>query len=289
MNMSNINQKAMLIRLHIRRWGGVKTDRQLSRKVEISQHAEAGTVRTVKELIPRFNTEFHLIDQIAQHARLENKAMTFPGFQDGERILTGKMFFRHSNIMGALKEAFNKATNRLVEAYPEIYRQAPERMAGMYKASDFPPVDQIASRFAFEIRRGPMPSTRDWRLDDVGQDQIDEWKIEVEKELKDTYNECHMEVYSRMADALKRLSTQAKAYKAHKPNGNTLSDAMFDDLKQMAEILPLLNMEDDPVINNIAENIMRDIIPLEPKIIRRNEGLRKQIAELSDSLLEQVE
>ena len=125
-------------------------------------------------------------------------------------------------------------------------------------------------------------------MDGVGKKELEEMKEEVEEQLKIVYNNCHMEVYSRMADILGRLSDQAKTYKGGHAPGGGLRQALFDDLKEISNVLPLLNMEDDPVINMIAAKIKTDILPNEPEDIRKNSDLRNQIAKLTDGLLEKV-
>ena len=285
--MTNIRSKAMIVKLHMKRWGATKTDVVLGQRVAKSQDAKSGTVKTIKMLMPEFNAAFHRLNNICRFARKEHNSMTLPGMSNGESILTGKMYIRYTTVLSGLRSEFYSAVNVFCETYPEIKRMAPDRMGKMYKETDFPAVNEIAGHYEFIIDHLPMPTIKDWRMDGIGEKELKEMKDEVEEKLKIVYNNCHMEVYSRMAEILGRLSEQAKSYKGG-GGGGGLSQALFDDLKEISDVLPLLNMEDDPVINMIAAKIKSDILPIEPEDIRKNSELRDQIAKLTDGLLEKV-
>jgi len=286
--MSDIRKKAMIVKLRMSRWGATKTDVILGQRVAKSQDAKIGTVKTIKLLMPEFNSAFHRLNNICRFARKEHNIMTFPGLSKGESILSGKMFIRYTTVLTGLQSEFYSAVNTFRDTYPEIKRMAPERMGKMYKETDFPAVNEIANYYTFDIDRIPMPTTDDWRMDDVSEEKLEEMKVDVEEQLRIVYNNCHMEVYSRMAEILGRLSDQAKSYKGGHAPGGGLRQALFDDLAEISNVLPLLNMEDDPVINMIASRIKTDILPVEPEDIRKNSDLRDQIAKLTDDLLEKV-
>ncbi len=283
--MNSIKHKAMIAQLSINRWGATKTDRTLGARVEKSQDASVGTVRAIKQLMPDFSAPFHRLNNVTQFARIEHNKMTLPGTARNQRVLVGKMFLRHTTVMDGLRSEFYLAANNFFEVYPEIKRNAPDRMGKMYRAEDFPSVSEIVHKYTFDVFISPMPETTDWRIDGVGDTEIKRLTKEVEENLQIQYNNCHMEVYARMAKILERLSAQAKSYSGA---GAGLQQSLFNDLKEISEVLPLLNIDNDPVINSIAETIRIDIAPIEPHDIRHNEELRNQIAKLSDTLLEKV-
>lgn len=279
--MIDLSSKAMTVALHISRWDGAKTDRLLSRATARSQDAELDSVRVIKNLIPD-----HYRQPLRRCAALtsnEHRNLTMPGFVDGQRLLTTLMYDRYTTIISGMTDTYRMMARDFAEAYPSILKAAPQRMGKSFKISDYPHPESITDLFSMRMQFMPIPSVRDWRMDHVDQDMVDGLKKQAVSDIETVYQNAHRDILERLKDILTRVAEQAKSYSP--VGGSQLRDALFADLKEIGTVIPMMNLTNDPKVEQICEQIRENLATLDPKEVRSNDKLRQKIATLSTKLI----
>lgn len=271
-----------MVSLHIRFFDGRKADDELTEDVENSKDAERGTMSVMKKIIP--NHHLASLRSCRAYAMKEHVHMTMPGYYKGQRLLAAKMYFRYNNIIGGMSDTYKALAREFSEVYPAILATAPRRLGKSYKADDFPPVSTIIDLFSMKTKFLPVPSVRDWRNDQVDEGTLERLKKEAEEDTQAMFNRAHRDVAEKIGNILQRIVLNVTDY--DKAPAGKLRDPLFDDIKEMAEIIPLMNINDDPVLAKIGESLKKDIAPLDPVEVRKNSDLRDRIKSLSTKMAE---
>lgn len=282
--MTDLSNKAMMVILNIRFFNGHKTDKDLSIDIEVDKDAEHGTLSVIKRVIPP--QHLFSLRRCRAFTISEHNQMTMPGFHRGERLLTNKMFFRYSTIIGGLSDTFKKLANEFADAYPAILQEAPRRLGKSYKPSDFPPISAIPDMFSIKTRYSPVPNIKDWRNDQVDQETLEKLKKEAEENTIEMFRHAQKDMCDKVEEVLQRLARHIEDFDENPRKKLTID--LFDALKEIGDLIPMMNIADDPAIAKIGEAIKNEIAPIQPERIRQDANLRNKIKNLSIKLMKEM-
>lgn len=275
----------MLVALNVRKWKGNATDREIAAQAELSANAEMGTMTVIKQLTPK-----HLIQPINTIARLgreEHYKTTVPGLFRGQALLPTRMFETYMATQADIKENFFQAVDSFIRMYPTIREKAKDKLGRSYRERDFPSIDAIRSYFDYSIQTGPVPEVSDWRLDGVNQSDIASLRSEVEDSVKEMYREAHKTMMERTKTVLESMYRQASNYSLDAP-GAMLRDATIDQMKELSEIVCDMNVTDDPILDKIGKEMVKQFGNLSGAELRKSAELRSDIASKAKKLLDQM-
>ena len=68
----------------------------------------------------------------------------------------------------------------------------------------------------------------------------------------------------------------------------SFTDSIIDNMRDLASMLPEFNITNDPELEAIHQQILRDICPLDPQELRDSKTLRKEAKNKADTLLERI-
>lgn len=285
----NLNERAMLAHIEIANWTGQKTDRKVSDKVAEDHHASKRSGRYVKRIVQ--GDWLKPIHNVAGAARLRHYQLTFPGFTArGPRILSVTGYNRHIEEMGAFALQHNDAVANFLDVLPSI-REACKHEAGtLWKEEDFPSVEQIRSKFSFHQLYHPIPDGGHLALD-LDQQLVDKLKQDVTDQATAVANQAIRDTFERVKESVGTLAERLRAYvpgeKGKRAEG-TFRDAVVNSVVDFADILPGLNFSGDPRIDQLADEIKRDLNGIDPQELRDSDVLRDNVARSLDVIERKV-
>jgi hypothetical protein len=278
----------MLCGLTIRQWSARRLDRKVTDEVNASHGAAADAGRYNKALVAK--DALAGIVTAANAARSLHYARTLPWLDEGARILPAAGFEAYSNAMRDLRHAFEAAVAAFVAAYPSYVDDARVRLNGMFDPADYPEASEIADRFAFGVRILPVPDAADFRVD-LADAQAAEIRAAIESAARDALANATRDAWQRVAEVTGRMVERLNAFKPGGPNGraeNVFRDSLVENVRELASILPGLNLTNDPALARIAERMESDLCQHDAADLRDSDALRRDTAKAAAAILAEV-
>ncbi len=285
---SVLASRAMLCGLTIRQWSARRLDRKVTDEVNASHGAAADAGRYNKALVAK--DALAGIVTAANAARSLHYARTLPWLDEGARILPAAGFEAYSNAMRDLRHAFEAAVAAFVAAYPSYVDDARLRLNGMFDPADYPDAADIADRFAFGVRILPVPDASDFRVD-LADAQAAEIRAAIESAARDALANATRDAWQRVAEVTGRMVERLNAYKPGGATGraeNVFRDSLVENVRELASILPGLNLTNDPALSRIAERMESDLCQHDAADLRDSDVLRRDTAKAAAAILAEV-
>lgn len=266
----SIVSEAMVVNLQIGLWQGYRLDREATRKVTDDANADADAARVNKHLIPKDSLK--PIVSAATAIRSHFYECTLPWKDNGDRVLTRKMYFQFMNDHSKLCDEFHAAVDTFLKGdYPVAIQKAEFRMGDLFDPDDYPHVSDLRRRFYANIDIDAVSVAGDFRVA-LDEDQAEKVRSGIERSMQDRINRAVGDVWQRLATMLGHFATRL---------GN--EDAIFRDttitnLQEIVALLPALNLTDDPELERIRQEVARVIKGVDPKDVRKDKAYRAEIA-----------
>ena len=276
--MSNLNEKAMLVLLNVSQWTARKYDKRATKQVADNNQATGDVGKFNKLLIQ--GDDFRRIGQIVNQARDYHYKHTLPWDNNGQRILPIVGFDSYRQGMNGYMADFNSAVSNFVAKYPELKNMAQRVLGSLYRADDYP-VD-VAQRFNFSVELMPVPDSGDFRVA-LGEDEIADISAKIECKVKSAESKAKREIADRIHKALSHAVNKLQDVE------EIFRDSLIGNIKELSETLPLLNMDNDPVITQLAEDLRDKIGNKLPSELRNYPERRIQVANDAKALLDDID
>ncbi|WP_025915488.1 hypothetical protein [Herminiimonas sp. CN] len=272
-----LQNRAMIANLNIRQWTARKHDRAVSLEVDATHSAQDGG-RYNKLLIDK-----SALDPLAKHAgriRDYHYTMTLPWGDNGDRLLPAKAYMDYTAAMRQFKSDNEALTKIFVVDYPQLVSAARQRLGTMYDAQDYPPADDIQSRFGLNVSFLPVPDAKDFRVD-VGNEALEEIKASIDATVAERQAGAVRECWQRLFDVVSKLETTMLKDKP------VFRDSIVENVTELALMLPKLNITNNKELNDVCIRVMRDLHE-PPGCLRRSYQARARVAQEAASILSTI-
>lgn len=284
---TNIQKSAVIVRLNIKQWGAEKTDRTVSDEVASDKKAAANAGKYVKSLFAG-NQLLKDIEKVAGKARNLNKAQTLP-YLAGQDLLPVGNFDSHAEVIGRYKDVFNALVTEFLSTYEKARDAQQLRLGDMFDATDYPPVQDVRERFQFTISYQPLPdgNTFDKMF---GSEEMEKMLIEnAEADMQSKIDEAMHELWSRLISRVDNFQSAMRRYQpktAESKAVGTFKDSIVQNIRDLCDVLPRLNLTGDADLNNYCELVRSKLAGLDAGDLRQDEVLRKNAADDAQSILD---
>ena len=284
---TNIQKSAVIVRLNIKQWGAEKTDRTVSDEVASGKKAAANAGKYVKSLFAG-NQLLKDIEKVAGKARNLNKAQTLP-YLAGQDLLPVGNFDSHAEVIGRYKDVFNALVTEFLSTYEKARDAQQLRLGDMFDATDYPPVQDVRERFQFTISDQPLPdgNTFDKMF---GSEEMEKMLIEnAEADMQSKIDEAMHELWSRLISRVDNFQSAMRRYQpktAESKAVGTFKDSIVQNIRDLCDVLPRLNLTGDADLNNYCELVRSKLAGLDAGDLRQDEVLRKNAADDAQSILD---
>ena len=138
----SIAASAVLVELNISVWPAKKVDRETTDRVNANASAVHDASQTKKNLFAGTSMRSD-IEKFAARVRLFHNQHTLPWADKGERLLPTKLFMDYKQTMDGFERTFEIMCDNFLTAYPTLVQQAQGSLGAMYKADDYPDIDEV--------------------------------------------------------------------------------------------------------------------------------------------------
>ena len=278
----SISASAVLVELNISVWPASKIDREMTEQVNTGASAVRDASQTKKNLFAGTSLRKD-IEKFAARVRLYHNTHTLPWADKGQRLLPTKLFMEYKQTMNNYEQTFEFMCDNFFVEYPRLVAEAPTNLGTMYRAEDYPDLDEVRTKFGFRRAIDPIPESGDFRLD-VSANDLQELRTHYEKQHTD-----------RLADAMKapwdRLHTMLTGIseKLTDKDGEDEKKRYFDSLitnpLELCELLGKMNVTNDPKLEEARRQLESAMLGANIETIKESAVVRGEVKAKVDAIL----
>lgn len=265
----SITSQCMVVNIQIGMWNGQRLDKEASRRVTTDAQAAGDAASVNKHTIPK--VALAPITAAASAIRAHFYDRTLPWKDNGDRILSRTMYTAFTDEHARLVAAFHVAVETFIQTtYPAAIEQAAFRMGELFNANDYPSADALRRKFYTKLDIDAITEAGDFRVA-LDQSQQQAVQVQMTAALESRMARAMHDVWERLAETLGHFAEKMG------------SDAVFRDstvknLEAIVELLPDLNILNDPQLERIRQDLIQSIIGYDASALRKNPVVRAEVS-----------
>lgn len=280
--MSNIRNQAMLVSLNIGLFNPKKLDRSVTREVLISKNASANAGAFVKNILP--DEAIKPIQAAGSALRAWVYTQTLPWNDESFRLLPVAQWDAFTDQLRARIASFNSLVDQFCAQYESHRDRAQLQLGALANPKDYPPLSTVRTKFYINVNYTPLPDSRDFRLDDMPEEAMNELRANADLRVAEAVNEARNDLYRRLSERLEHIVKRMTEVSAKK-EGNRIHGSLLSNLSELCQLIPALNVTKDQELENLRQRVMREIAPFDIEDIRDNEDSRTDLKNKAASIL----
>ena len=278
----SISASAVLVELNISVWPATIKDERISEQVTNAASAVADAGQFRKNLFAGTSLRKD-IEKHAARARLYNNMRTLPWADKGERLLPTKLFMDWKISMSTYQHSFDTMCDTFFQNYTILVNQAQTNLRGLFNADDYPPLDEVKKKFAFNLTVKPVPESGDFRLDIPASDLA-----EIKQEFEDQQAQ-------KLADAMRtpweRLHTMLTAMSDKLSKGKDADakmrwhDSFISNPLELCQLLTAMNITNDSKLEEARKQLELTMLGANLQILKEDVHAREDLKSKVDNIL----
>lgn len=277
MTDSSLVNNCMVINLQIGIWTGHRLDKEASFRLTQESHADSDAARVNKHLIAK--STLSPIVSAASSVRHHFYTKTLPWKDNGDRLLTRALYTEFMQTHNKLAEGFKVEVDKFVTmAYPQAVAQAEFRMGDLFNPNDYPSQDAVARRFYIGLDIDAVTEANDFRVD-LEKAELTEVRKSMQESMQGRLTRAMQDVWSRVEDRLQHFADKMGSDEAFRRS-------TLENLEEIANLIPALNIVNDPRLDLIGDEIRAVLVGHDPKVLRKNKEMRAEVAEEAQRIMD---
>jgi len=270
------------VELNISVWPASKLDREITDKVNSDAWSVRGASQTKKNLFAGTSLRKDIAD-FAARVRLYHNLHTLPWADKGERMLPTKLFMEYKQTMNGFEQTFNMMCTNFFVEYPRLVVDAPNNLGSMYKAEDYPEIEEVRMKFGFRRAVKPIPESGDFRLDIPAHDLV-EMKNDYEKQYSDRLAEAMREPWERLHKTLVGMSEKLTDVEGD-DSKKRYHDTLISNPIELCGLLTKLNVTNDPKLEEARRQLELTMLGADIERIKEDADSRSALKSKVDAIL----
>lgn len=287
--MSDLDRKAILIKVSIHHPRFTKKDKRASRDVAVYNKSDESMSRVVKHLISR--EAFKKVDKGLNKIMPFIYSKTLPWQDGGWRLLPVSLYEETEKGLRDLIEDANEHIDVFLNNYELHCKEASVSLGKLYNPAEYPKKEELRDKFKVDVFFAPLPNSQDLRIQIDG-NAMNEIKNNVENHSNKALKEAMNDVRSRIEKVLQRLSDRLKADITTDERGKEIKPRLFNSMissvQDLIQILPDLNLDNDTHIEDIRREMEDEFMNLDIDSLKEDQDLRDKTAEKADEILDNL-
>ena len=241
----------MLVELHVSAWQGRRTDRSATAELVAEKHCLKSAASVIKHLIDK--THLQPIQAVSASLRETHRRLTLPWDDGGRRLLPVDIYDRYKTEIEKLLAQREREVDEFVAGFETAVNAARFDLGKLFDRDDYPTPDAVRRSFKADYEITPIPE-RSHFLANVGDDEANRIKSDVERKIGKRLNEASQDIYTRLRDAIQVV---ADAIARSDDKGKRLHASLLDTLRGLSETLPLLDINDNREIRKMCSDLRK--------------------------------
>ena len=275
--MSNLGKRAVLMRLTKGMPGEFRQDKTLTEQVKKEHNLGKKSGKWEKALFPP--EALAPIKSLDAEADKYHNAVTLP-FDKGTGILPAVLIEPYSQKMLEFKSRRKHLVDtHFLANYAKWIDWAVHEHNGTFDTSNYPPRDQMGEKFYFRTEPVPVPDSTHFESNVTSLLGLDAESVNIR--VEDATKEAQRVLLSRMIEPLTHMANKLKE---DKPK---IFETMITNIAEIAELVPKLNLTDDPALNQFAADMER-LAKTDTDLLRESKVERTQRQQEAEALMKRL-
>ena len=280
---SDLSTRAMLVRLRINRWGAKVNDSEVAMEVAKNKHANEELWKATKTLLK--SDALDTFRKLGRKCRKLHKYYTLP-WEEGVGLLPADMYFKYTEVLGPVQREAMKAADEFVAEYKTQWNNGlgdyRKGLGDSFNADDYPEPNKIRTKFGIHIRTSTIQDPNDFRVK-MSADTSEDLKKQMFSNFQDNMKDALRSPIMRLFEQLKHVQEKLR------DNDAVFRDSLIGNVQELVEILPSLNVFDDPKIAAMIKQTEKEICSVsDVKALRSDPKYRKEVAKSADAILKSM-
>ncbi len=293
---TSLASKAMLCSLSIGTWPAYKYDPEASEEIAAIHQADKDAGRFNKRLLPR--KELKEITKVIGQARRDHAFLTLPWFDDGYRALPAAAYMEHVQTIKLHETNFWAAVSRFENRFETLVKNQ-SRLGTLFNVEDYPGMrkegselrlafpEELRKWFSFKTNVVPMHDSDDFRVA-IGDDERKRIKRQLEESIQASLRAGTRELWQRLYDVVSHMSVRMAEYNAAQSGSKPkLYKAMVENIVEIVDVLPKLNIARDSGLDRLADEVRRSLL-VDTKELKKSESLRVDIGKAAADIAQRM-
>lgn len=282
----SISSSAVLASLNISVWPASKLDREVTDQVNSNANASINAGKFMKDLFAGTSLRKD-IEKFAAHCRVKHLRYTLPWADKGERLLPTSLFMEYKQFINEANLKFDQLCDNFFIAYPQLLADAPISLGKLYKAEDYPELEDVKRRFGFNYVISPLPEAGDFRLD-VGNAELEELKQKYASDYEGRLADAMREPWERLHTVLTAMSVKLTDEPGQddddKPK-KRYHETLVTNATDLCALLTKLNVTGDPKLEEARKQLELTMLGADIEAIKESPAIRESMKSKVDAIL----
>lgn len=281
----SISASAVLVKLSISTWGANVIDRVQTDRVLAVNNATGNAGKFSKNLMAGTQKVKELND-FATMCRTENNRLTLPWEDRGNRLLPTSMFLDYKTKMNDCRNRFMQMRGDIAYNYDALRQTARNYLGDMYDEADYPTVDEVLSKYGWQMVFSPVPDAGHFFLD-IPANELEEVKQSLHKENDARLNDAARTAWDRLHATLQGMAEKlqdnadGKAKRWH--------DSFVTNVSDMCDLLTHLNITKDPELERARQMLQQSVYGVKVDTLKVSPTARENLKDKVDNILKEFE
>jgi len=289
METENILQKkAMLVNFSVSIFSGRKKDKAAAQTVSDTYGNDIDIGNYIKQSIPKEHLQE--ITKNASEFRTFLYGRTLPWTHKGDLLLSTDHYKKVMEKERACNTKHVELVNDFLQNYETYILSAKSKLNGLFNPLDYPSAEKIKTKFAWSVNFAPVPAGQNFKVN-LAQADIDNIKQDIENKNDAAIKQANQELWNRIYTAVKALSE--KMQEKRQVNGQDVTpifrDSIIGNIKELVELLPGLNILDDPALETARQELENNLAGIDPESLRASDYSRQETVKKAESILNNIQ
>lgn len=282
-----IASSAVLVELNVSNWGASKIDKNVSETVNANHNASPDASKVYKNLVAG-SSLCSDIGKYAARIRLFHNETTLPWATKGARLLPTSLVLEYKQQINNMRNTYETLCDKFFAEYPTIVANAQNNLQGMFKASDYPSLDEVKQKFGFRLVFSPLPEAGDWRLD-VGNEDLAELQRSYEADFNERLADAVRTPWEKLYKELQALSTKLDDTDADSDKKKRYHDSVISNPQELCRLLTHMNVTNDPKLEQARRELERALLGVDVEDIKDSDAVRSSVKAKVDAIIEKFD
>ncbi len=189
--------------------------------------------------------------------------------------------------MNSYEVQFHALCDQFFNQYPALVTAAPANLGSLFKADDYPVIDEVKQKFAFKRTVKPVPEAGDFRLDVPSEDLV-ELKAMFEQQQTEKLREAVREPWERLHSQLKSISEKMTDIDGDETK-KRYHDTLISNPLELCDLLTKLNITNDPKLEEARKQLELTMLGANLDSLKEDSGARSDLKSKVDAIINKFE
>ena len=266
----DVHARAMLVHLNVSQWSARKIDKKAAQQIATVNNSASTSGAYYKSLVE--GDTLNDIKTLVTQARAAHYRRTLPWSDSGPRVLSNLGYMDYIQEMAEFGNKFDVLVDAFLREYPLLRQEARRLLGSLFNEDDYPDLQAVAAKFDFRTNVMPLPIGDDFRCD-LGSEEVERIRAEITASTNDAMGHAVAEAYDRVTKVV-------EAFMDRLANPDTIfRDSLVDNARDLAEVLPALNITGDPQLAELCETLRAKLCAHDAETLRHNKTTRRETYE----------